>query len=83
MQIDIVDKLNMRIAIEDNIWQNIGLSLYKSLVESPSCHNGFPLDLDDYKNNWSRHRTFPYGCDRLPEMRIFKPGIEIPNLDAN
>ena len=21
-----------------------------SPVESPSCHNGFPLDLDDHKN---------------------------------
>ena len=19
------------------------------------CHNSFPLDLDDHKNNWSRH----------------------------
>ena len=35
--------------MEDNIWLNNGLTL-KSLVESPSCHNGFPLDLDDHKN---------------------------------
>ena len=25
--------------------------LSKSPVESPSYHNGFPLDLDDHKNN--------------------------------
>ena len=44
-----------------------------------SCHNGFPLDLDDHKNKWSRHRYFLYGCDRPPGMHILKLGIENPN----
>ena len=43
------DKLSMRNNMEDNIWLNIGLTLL-SLVESPSCHNDFSLDLDDHKN---------------------------------
>ena len=41
---------------------------------------GFPLDLNDLKNKWSRHRSFLYGCDRSPEMHVLKLGIEIPNL---
>ena len=44
------------------------------------CHNGFPLDLDDHKNKWSRHQSFLYGCDRSPDMHVFKLGIEILNL---
>ena len=51
-----------------------------SPVESPSYHNGFPLDLDDHKNEWSRHQSFLYGCDRSPGMHVIKLGIEIPNL---
>ena len=45
-----------------------------------SCHNGFPLDLDDLKNKWSRHRSFLYGCDRSPGIHVLKLGTEIPNL---
>ena len=45
-----------------------------------SCHNGFPLDLDDHKNKWSRHRYFLYECDRSPEIQILELGIKIPNL---
>ena len=44
------------------------------------CHNGFPLNLDDHKIKWSRHRSFLYGCDRSPEMSVLKLGIEISNL---
>ena len=47
------------------------------------CHNGFPLDLDDLKNKWSRHQSFLYGCDRSPGMHVLKLGIEIPNLKQN
>ena len=48
------------------------------------CHNGFPPRLGmTTKIKWSCHRSFLYGCDRSPGMRIFKPGTEIPNLDAN
>ena len=43
------------------------------------CHNGFPLDLDDHKNKWSRHRSFLYGCDRSPGAYVLKLGTEIPN----
>ena len=74
------DKLSMRITKEDNIWQNIGLTLKWSQVESPNYHNGFPFDLDDHKKKWSRHQSFLYGCDRSPEMRVFELGIEIPNV---
>ena len=44
------------------------------------CHNGFPLDLDDHKNKWSRHRSFLYGCDRPSRMHILKLGTKISNL---
>ena len=70
----------MRIAIEDNIWQNIGLTLYKSSVESRSYHNGFSLNMDNHKNKKSRHRSFLYGCDRSSGVHVLKLGIEIPNL---
>ena len=40
----------MRKNMKDNIWLDIGLTLSTSPVESPSYHNGFPLDLDDHKN---------------------------------
>ena len=56
------------------------VSLSNSPVESPSCHNGSPLDLDDHKNKWSRHRPFLYGCDQSLGMPVLKLGIEIPNL---
>ena len=55
----------------------------RALILIEMCHNGFPLNLDDYKNKWSRHRSFLYGCDGSPELRIFKLGIEIPNLNTN
>ena len=45
-----------------------------------ACHNGFPLDLDDQKIKWNRHRSFLYGCDRSPEILVLELGIEIPNL---
>ena len=51
-----------------------------SLVESSSCHKGFPLDLDDHKIKWSCHRSFLYGCDRSPKVHVIKLGIEIPSL---
>ena len=43
------DKLNLRVKNKDHTWwKNLfGLTLWISLVESPSCHNGFPLDLED------------------------------------
>ena len=31
------------------------------------------------KIKWSRHRPFLYRCDRSPEARVSKLGIEIPN----
>ena len=51
--------------------------------KSPSCHNDFPLDLDDHKNKWSRHRSFLYRCDQSPGMHVLKLGTEIPNLNTN
>ena len=36
--------------------------------------------LDDYKNKWSRHRSFLYGCDRSSGIHVFKLRTEIPNL---
>ena len=44
------------------------------------CHNDFPFDLDDHKNEWSRHRSFLYGYDRSPGMHVPKLGIKISNL---
>ena len=41
----------------------------------------YPLDLDDYKNKWSYHRPFLYGCDRSPGMYVLKLGTEIPNQE--
>ena len=52
-------------------------------MESPSCHNGFSLDLDDHKNKWIRHHSFLYRCDRSPVMHVLKLGIEILNLKQN
>ena len=46
-------------------------------------HNGFPLDLDDHKNKWSRHRPFLFGCDRSPGMHVLKLGTEIPNQEQH
>ena len=66
------DKSSMRNNVEDNTSLNIGPTLYISPVESPSCHNGFPLDLDDHKNKWSRHWSFLYGCDRSPDSHDSK-----------
>ena len=43
------------------------------------CHNSFPLDLDDHKINWSRHRSSLYGCDRPPGLRVLKLGTKISN----
>ena len=56
------DKLSMRIKVEHITKQMAQPS--KSLTESPSCHNGFPLDLEDHKNKWSCHQFFLHGCDR-------------------
>ena len=54
-----------------------------SLVESPSCHNGFPLDLDDHKNKWSRHRSFLYECDRPSGMHVLKLRIQKSKFKTN
>ena len=48
-----------------------------------NCHKGFPLDLDDHKNEWSCHRSFLYGCDWSPGVHVIKLGIEILNLKQN
>ena len=77
------DELSIQITKEDNTWLNIGLTLYNSLVELLSSHNGFPLNLDDHKNKWSHHRSFLYGCNRSPVMHVLKLGTEIPNLKQN
>ena len=55
-------------------------NLVKSKLQSQIYHNGFSLDLEDHKNKWSHHRSFMYGCDRLPEMHVLKLGTEILNL---
>ena len=44
------DKLSIQITMEDNMRLKSWPNSLTSLVESPSCHNGFPLDLDDHKN---------------------------------
>ena len=46
-------------------------------------HNGFPLNVDDHKDEWNHHRSFLYKCDRSPEMHDLKLGIEIPSLKQN
>ena len=52
-QIDTVDKLDIRITIEKKYDKK-----HMSPVESPSCHNGFLLDLDDYKNQMESPSIF-------------------------
>ena len=42
-----------------------------------------PLDLEDHKNEWSRHRPFLYGCDRSPRMHVLKLETEIPNQERH
>ena len=43
-----------------------------SPVESPSCHNGFPLDLELEKTmQWSRHQSFCIGVIGHQKMFIF------------
>ena len=79
MQIDTIDKLSMRNTTKTT-YDKILAWLSKSPVESPSYHNGFPLDLDDHKIKWSHHRSFLYRCDRSPGMHVLKLGTEIPNL---
>ena len=68
-----------------NNWEHMHVNLthndnIKKFDDVAHCHNGFPLDLDDLKNKWSRHRFFLYGCDRSPGIHVFKLGIKIPNL---
>ena len=43
------DKLNLRVKNKDHTWWKklFGSTLWISSVESPSCHNGFSLDLED------------------------------------
>ena len=53
--------------------------LSKSPVESPSCHNGFPLDLELEKIKRSRHRSF-LRCDRTPEKFVHKLDFWNSNL---
>ena len=53
-----------------------------SPVESPSCHNRFPLDLDDHKHkNGVATDLFYTGVIGHPGSMFFKLGIEIPNLN--
>ena len=59
---------------------DLKISCYEQKI---SCHNGFPLDLDDLKNKWSHLRSFLYESDRSPRMHILKLGTEIPNLNTN
>ena len=37
-------------------------------------------DLNDHKNNMESPPIFLYGCDRSPDIHVFKLGTEIPNL---
>ena len=52
-------------------------------MDKGQCHNGFPFDLKDHKNKWSRHRSFLYGCDRSLEMHVLKLATEIHNLNTS
>ena len=65
---------------KDNIRQNIGVTLKHPQWSRQAVITGFSLDLDDHKNKRSRHRSFQYGCDRLPGMHVLKLGTEIPNF---
>ena len=75
-----IDKLSMRNNMEKQHMTKFRLTLYCPQWSRQAVITIFPLDLDDHKNKWSRHRSFLYGCDRSPRMRDFKLGIEIPNL---
>ena len=44
-----------------------------------TCHNGFPLDLENQKNTMESPPIFLYGCDRSPGAYVLKLGTEIPN----
>ena len=54
--------------------------LSKSPVESPSCHNGFPLDLEDHKNQMELPPIFSVRVWSVIRRHVLKLGIEIPNL---
>ena len=78
--------LSKRTLLTRQLWIMIFItmaSLSRLLWGHHICHNGFPLDLDDLKNTWSRHRSFLYACDRSPGIHFLKLGIEIPNLKRN
>ena len=64
-------------AIQCFNWQDRSLSG----KYNDGCHNGFPSRLGwPQTNQWSRHQSFLYGCDRSPKVHVLKLGIEIPNL---
>ena len=50
-QIDTVDKLNMWITIENNIWHNIGLTLKAPYWSRQAIITASSYDLEDHKNN--------------------------------
>ena len=48
-------------------------------MESPNCHNGFPLDLDDHKKNRVATDLFCMDVIGHSGMHVLKLRIEIPN----
>ena len=79
-QIDTVDKLNMPITTEDNIWHNIGLTLKTAQWSHQAVVTVSRSIWKTTKIKWSRHRSFLYGCDRSPEIHVLKLGTKISNL---
>ena len=49
-QINAIDNLSMRITKRRQHMTKYWSDSLRSPAESPSCHNGFPLDLEDHKN---------------------------------
>ena len=72
----------MRIQTQKIIHKNFN-KIFNHVRKNSHCHNDFPLDLDDHKIKWSRHRSFLYGCDRSPGMHVLKLGTEIPNQERH
>ena len=74
------DKLSMQVktcqTTHNILWARPSISL----VESPSCHNGFPLDLADNKNNGVAIDLFYASVIGHPRNNFLNQGSENPSL---
>ena len=79
MQINITDKLSMRITMEDNTRLSIGLTLYSPQWSRQAVITVFCSTWMTTKLKRNRHRSFLYRCNWPSGTHVFKLGTEIPN----